>query len=276
MGNSNKQQLTVEEKKVLKSMFFRSHLTFLSFNMTKMEANGFTTTMQPAIESIYGDDEEAKKEAYARHQNFFNTHAIPFAFIAGLTYSMEKEHKANGSVTGQMIDGIKASLMGPTAGMFDSIFFNCIRVIAAGVAIGLCSQGNALGIPIFILLYGVMQSVLKYVFVNLGYTFGTSFIEKVFKSGLMASLTKSASVLGLMMVGAMTATIVNVPLKWTIFVGKASVSINKTIDSIFPGLLSILLVFLLTKLIKKGRRPTQLIIGILVLGLLGAFLGIFS
>ena len=68
-------------------MFIRSHLTFLSFNMTKMEANGFTATMQPAIESIYGNDEEAKKEAYARHQNFFNTHAVPFAFIAGLAYN---------------------------------------------------------------------------------------------------------------------------------------------------------------------------------------------
>lgn len=256
-------------------MFIRSHLTFQSFNMTKMEANGFTLTMQPAIESIYGDDEEGKKEAYARHQSFFNTHAIPFAFIAGLTYSMEKRHKEDGSVSGQMIDSIKASLMGPTAGMFDSIFFNCIRVIAAGIAIGLCSQGNALGIPIFILLYGVTQSVLKYLFVNLGYTFGTSFIETVFKSGLMASLTKSASVLGLMMVGAMTATTVNVPLKWTVFIGKASVSINKTIDSIFPGLLSIVLVFFLMKLIKKGHRPTQLIIGILVFALLGAFIGIF-
>ena len=30
--------------------------------------------------------------------------------------------------------------MGPTAGMFDSIFFNCLRVIGAGIAIGLCSH----------------------------------------------------------------------------------------------------------------------------------------
>ena len=101
-----KRQYTQEEKKVLKSMFIRSHLTFLSFNMTKMEANGFTATMQPAIESIYGNDEEAKKEAYARHQNFFNTHAVPFAFIAGLAYAMEKEHKEKGSIDGQMIESI--------------------------------------------------------------------------------------------------------------------------------------------------------------------------
>ena len=85
-----KKVLTPEEKKVLKSMFFRSHLVFTSFNMVKMEANGFTITMAPAIESIYKDDMEGKREAYLRHQNFFNTHAVPFSFIAGLAYAMEK------------------------------------------------------------------------------------------------------------------------------------------------------------------------------------------
>ena len=56
---------------------------------------------------------------------------------------------------------------GPTAGMFDSIFFNCLRVIGAGIAIGLCSQGNILGTFIFILLYGISQSLLKWVLLKL-------------------------------------------------------------------------------------------------------------
>ena len=157
-----KKVLTPEEKKVLKSMFFRSHLVFTSFNMVKMEANGFTITMAPAIESIYKDDMEGKREAYLRHQNFFNTHAVPFSFIAGLAYAMEKEHKEKNSIDGQTIESIKAALMGPTAGMFDSLFFNCLRIIAAGIGIGLCAEGSILGTLIFILLYGVTQSIVKY------------------------------------------------------------------------------------------------------------------
>ncbi|SJZ35880.1 PTS system mannose/fructose/sorbose family transporter subunit IID [Anaerorhabdus furcosa] len=270
-----KKILSTEEKKVLRSMFFRSHLVFLSFNMVKMEANGFTATMAPAIESIYKDDMEGKKEAYLRHQNFFNTHAVPFSFIAGLAYAMEKEHKEKNSIDGQTIDSIKAALMGPTAGMFDSLFFNCLRIIAAGIGIGLCSQGNILGTIIFILMYGVSQSVFKYFFVNWGYTYGTTFIDSVFSSGLMGALTKSASVLGLMMVGAMTAQMVNVPLNWTLNVGQTSVVVADVINSIFPGLLGVLLLFLLVSLIKKGARPTQLIIGIFVFALLGGFIGIF-
>lgn len=176
---------------------------------------------------------------------------------------------------GETIDAIKASLMGPTAGMFDSIFFNCLRVIGAGIAIGLCAQGNILGTLIFILLYGVSQSVLKYILLKLGYTLGTSFIDSVFNSGLMGIATRSASILGLIMVGAMTAVTVGFPLNWTINIGQTSVVVADLFNNIYPGILSVGLVLLMMKLIKKGRRPTQLIIGLIVVALLGAFIGIF-
>jgi len=264
-----------KERKILKSMFLRSHTVFATFTMTKMEANGFTITMSPAIEEIYKDDEEGKKEAYLRHQNFFNTHAVPFSFIAGLSYAMEKEHKEKGSIDGKTIESVKAALMGPTAGMFDSLFFNCLRIIAAGIGIGLCSQGNFLGSILFILIYGVSQSIAKYVLINLGYTLGTNFIDTMFKSGLIASLTKASSVLGLTMVGAMSASMINVPLNLTLNIGQTSVVVQDVINAIFPGLLGVLLLFLLMRMIKKGYRPTQLIGGILVLALFGAFLGIF-
>ena len=270
-----KKVLTQDEKKVLNKMFWLSHFVFPTFNMVKMEANGFTITMSPAIESIYKDDPEGKKEAYIRNQNFFNTHAVPFSFIAGLTYAMEKEHKEKGSIDGETIDSIKAALMGPTAGMFDSMFFNCLRIIAAGIGIGLCSQGNILGTFIFILLYGVTQSIAKYYFVYWGYEYGTSFIDEIFKSGLMQAMTKAASILGLMMVGAMTAQMVSVPLNVTLNIGSTSVVLQDVIESIFPGLLGVLLLFYLVKLIKKGVRPSQLVIGILVLGLVGALIHIF-
>lgn len=264
------EELSPSDKKIFKKTFWRSHLVFQSFNMTKMEANGFTITMTPAIEAIYGDDEEA----YVRHQSFFNTHAVAFNFIAGITWALEKDHQ-KGRIPAETIDSIKAAIMGPTAGMFDSIFFNYFRVIAAGIAIGLMSAGNPLGILIFILLYGVSQSIMKYYLLKVGYSFGTSFIDKVFESGLMAALTKAASVLGLMMVGAMTATVVDVPLTGVININGAETVLGDVINSIFPGLLSIVLVFVLMRLIKKGWRPTILVLLVLALGLVGAFVGLF-
>ena len=271
-----KKVLSAEERTVLRTMFLRSHLVFQSFNMVKMEANGFTMTMQPAIESLYADDPEGRAEAYLRHQSFFNTHAVPFSFIAGVSYAMERDMKENKAVDGATINSIKAALMGPTAGMFDSLFFNALRIIAAGIAIGLASQGNILGPIIFVLLYGVSQSVVKYYFTNWGYTLGTSMIDTVFRSGLMGALTKAAGVLGLTMMGAMTASMVNVPLNWTINIAGAELIVQDVLNSIIPGILSIALVFGLVALIRRGFRPTILVVMILAIGLLGALLGIFG
>ncbi|MBR4471935.1 MAG: PTS system mannose/fructose/sorbose family transporter subunit IID [Erysipelotrichaceae bacterium] len=268
---------TPEEQSILRKIFFRSHRCFMMFSMAKMEANCFTMCMQPVIESLYPDDKEEQRRSYLRHQAFFNTHTSPFTFIAGLTYAMEKERK-EGKIDEATIDNVKAALMGPTAGMFDSFWFNAVRVISAGIAIGLCSQGNFLGTILFVLLYGVTQSIAKWYLLHAGYDFGTSFIDSVFNSGLVSVLTKCASIVGLTMVGAMTANMVNVPLNWVInTTGKegGEVVVGNIINSIFPGLLGVVLLFILVRLIKKGYRPTQLIAGIFAIALLGALLGIF-
>ena len=178
-------------------------------------------------------------------------------------------------VTDEVIENIKASLMGPTAGIGDAFFFNCLRVIAAGIGIGLCEQGNILGTFLFILIYGVSQLVGRWYLLRIGYSFGTSFIDSIFESGLMEPLTKSAGIVGLTMVGAMVATTVKVKLNWTIAVGQTSVVVLDIIESIMPGLLSIVLVFVLVRLIKKGVKPITLVFGILALTILLAAVGVF-
>lgn len=266
--------ISAEDSAVLRKMFVMSHSVFMNFNMTKMEANCFTNTIAPAIEQVYADDKEAKREAYLRHQAFFNTHAVALDFIAGLSYALEKDC-AEGKVPGKTIEAIKASLMGPTAGMFDSLFFNCLRVIGAGIAIGLCSQGNILGTFIFILLYGVTQSILKWFLLKAGYTLGTSFIDSIYNSGLMQVATKAASILGVMMVGCMTATTVGFPLNWTVNIGDTSLVVLDLFNSIYPGILSVAIVLIMLAFIKKGVRPIILIFGLLIFCLLGAAVGIF-
>lgn len=272
---TDKKELSDKENKLLKKVFLRSHLVFQSFNMVKMEANAFSITLSPVIEELYKDDPGEREKAYARHQNFFNTHAVPFSFVAGLATAMEKEKAETGKVDGKTIESVKTALMGPTAGMFDSLFFNLIRIIAAGLGIGLCAKGNPFGVLLFILIYGVSQSITKYYLTYAGYNLGSSFIDRIYESGLMQALTKASSILAITMVGAMTAQMVNVPLNWTLTIGDASVVVNDVINQIFPGLLSIVLMIILVKLIRKGVRPTILVIGLIAISLLFAAIGIF-
>lgn len=267
--------LTPQEKKLMRKVQIRSHAVFLGVTYVNGEANGFTISLIPALEEIYKDDPEGLKEAYTRHQQFFNTHAVPFSFIVGLAWAMEKEKKEKGSVDADTIANLKAALMGPTAGMFDNLFFNCLRVIGAGVGIGLAQQGNILGAILFLLIYGVPQSVCKFIFVRMGYIYGTSFIDSMFKSGLMTSFTKAASIVGIAMVGAMTASMVSVPLNLILTIGPATLEVSPILESIFPGLLSIVLLFVYVFLLKKGFKPIHLILATIALGLIGGLFGVF-
>lgn len=260
-----------QEKKTLRSMFWNSGLVFASFNQVKMEGNCFCATMEPAISELYSDPEE-RKAALKRHDGFFNTHAVLLSFIAGLTYALEKEKMTKGTVDDDTIESIKVALMGPTAGIGDAFFFNCLRVIAAGIAIGMCSVGNILGVFLFVLIYGGSQVLARYWLLRIGYTMGTGFIDSIFSSGLMNSITKSAAILGLGMVGALVATTVKVNLTLSLNIGQTSVELFGIIDSIMPGLLSIVLVFYLVSLIKKGVRPVTMVIGILVFCILMSFI----
>ena len=263
-----------QEKKTLRKMWVNAGYVFAGFNMVKMEGNGFALTMAPVLDELYKDEQE-RKEALRRHNGFFNTHAVMFSLIAGITYALERQKMETGAVTDEVIENIKASLMGPTAGIGDAFFFNCLRVIAAVIGIGLCSQGNILGVFLFILIYGVSQLVGRWYLLQIGYSFGTTFIDSVFESGLMEPLTKSAGIVGLTMVGAMVATTVNVKLNWTITVGETSVVVLDVINSIMPGILSIILVFVLVRLIKKGVKPITLVFGILFITIALAAVGVF-
>ena len=119
------------------------------------------------------------------------------------------------------------------------------------------------------------QSILKWFLLKAGYTLGTSFIDSVYNSGLMQVATKAASILGVMMVGCMTATTVGFPLNWTVTIGDTSLVVLDLFESIYPGILSVAIVLIMLAFIKKGVRPIVLIFGLLIFCLLGAAVGIF-
>lgn len=104
--------------------------------------------------------------------------------------------------------------MGPLAGLGDSFFWGTLRLIATGVGTSLAMQGNILGPILFILIFNIPHILFRYLATGWGYRLGTGF-EKIQANGMMESLTLGASIIGLMVVGAMTATMItiNIPLK---------------------------------------------------------------
>ena len=194
-------KLTPEERKMLNKSFYFSLGTNMASSKVSQQSKCFAMAMAPGLEMFYDDPEDRRKAFYRHAGEFFNTHQVFLGLLVGISLAMEKqqaEHPED-DIT-ETISTLKASLMGPTAGIGDSFFFNCYRVIIAGLCIGLSANGSLLGVILFVLLYGCMLLVYKYIFLTAGYRYGTSLITEAFERGIVPLITEAAGILGAIMV----------------------------------------------------------------------------
>lgn len=268
-------QLTSDDKSMLKKMFWHSWTLFSSFSMVKMQGYGFEYAMAPAIKRFYKDNGEERRRATERHSSFFNCTYETAPFIMGLSAAMEKENAIDPNFDPESINALKASLMGPLSGIGDSIFWGTLRLVAAGIAIPLAMQGSILAPIAFLLVYEVPSIIIRWQLLKVGYSSGENFIQKSSKSGLISKITDLATVVGMMMIGAMTASSVTIttPLKWAM--KGTTLDVQKILDGIMPGILPLLITLGIFYLIRKKVKAIYLLFGVMILGILGALIGIF-
>lgn len=275
MSNLTK-SIPADERKLLRKAFWRSFTLYAAVSPAKQGASGFCYSLMPFFNKYYKGDEEGKKKALSRSMSYFNT-TIPLStFIMGLVASMEKENSQRPDFDTSSINAVKSSLMGPLAGIGDSIFWGVLRVIAAGIAVGLGAAGNVLAPVVFLLLFNVPTLLIKYYGTFLGYKLGSEYIQKVYASGLMNILTKAAGIVGLIMVGGMTASMVTFHSTFTLNVkGQTVMELQSMLDQIFMGIVPLGLTLLCYYLLKKRNISiTVLIIGVIILSILLSILGI--
>lgn len=270
------QSIPAEERKLLRKAFWRSFTLYAAVSPAKQGASGFCYSMMPFINHFYKGDEGRKKEALGRSMSYFNTTITCSTFIMGLVASMEKKNSEQEDFDASSINAVKSSLMGPLAGIGDSIFWGVLRVIAAGIAVGLGASGNVLAPIVFLLLFNVPSILIKYYGTFLGYKLGSEYIQKVYASGLMNILTKAAGIIGLVMVGGMTASMVSFQSTFELSMkGESVLNLQSMLDSIFVGLVPLGLTLLCYYLLKKKNVSiTVLILGVIALSILLSFLGI--
>lgn len=271
----NKKPLSKEEKKMLNKCYYYSLNTYMCFNNVVMQGKAFAMSVLPAIKTFYKNPED-QKQAFARNANeVFNSHQVMHGLIAGIVIAMEKERAEKGELDESAISSLKASLMGPLAGIGDSFFFNCYRVIIAGVCIGLAATGNVLAPILFLLLYGVGMLVMKYVLLVEGYRNGSKLVSKAFENGVIPLVMEACGILGAIMVGTLIATNVKINIGLTPVINGAKISVQEILDSVMPGILSLLLWWITFKGVRKGISPTKLIFMIIGVCLILAFFGVF-
>ena len=265
--------LSREDKKMINSICWRSlnaHCSRVGGQARQM-AIGFLWQIMPALNRYYKDQPEKKKEALYRHVQFCNVSNAIYPFLAGLVASTEKENSEVDDFDTSSIVAIKAALMGPLAGIGDSLLFSVVRVIAAGIGISFALQGSILGPILFFLIYNGCTMALRFSLGYVGFISGSSFITNMYQNGTLKILTKCAGILGLIMVGAMTASTVKFTTAISIPIpGGEAVALQSSLDTLFLGLVPLLLTFGCKKLLDKNVNINWIMVGIFVLSLLMA------
>ncbi|AZP04880.1 PTS system mannose/fructose/sorbose family transporter subunit IID [Jeotgalibaca ciconiae] len=265
-------------KKELMSVYLRHYQLLGCFNYERQMSTGFGWAMTPVIKKLYSNNEEKLKEGFKRHLEFFNCATTTSPFILGISCAMEEQYanSEEGEFEVSSINSVKAALMGPLAGIGDSFFWGTFRVIGVGIGAPLAIQGNILGPLLYFLINVIPSELIRWFGFKAGYKGGSEFLTKISADGTLQKLTEAAKVLGLVVIGAMIAAMVNVNVPAIINLNGAEVNIQETLDSILPKGLPLLLTFGCYGLLQKKISGTWIMFGLLLLGIIGVALGILG
>ena len=271
---------TADERKLTKQDLNRVAIRSLGmewdWNYERQMNMAFCYSMLPVIKKLYPNKDD-QVAAMQRHLEFFNTTPHMSTLILGITAAMEEQNASDPDFETESINNVKVSLMGPLAGIGDSFIWGTLRIIATGVGVSLAAQGNILGPLLFLLLFNIPAQGLRFYLMHAGYKLGSGFLAKVQESGLMDILTYGASVLGLMVIGGMTAENVAITVPLVIGSGETATTLGDICNTVMPGLLPLAFTLLMYWLVsKKSVKTTTLLVALVVIGLVGSFFGILG
>ncbi len=269
----DEQRLTKQE---LRQIWYRwgfTHLSSMSYE--KLQAHAWAFSYIPFAEKYYKNDPEAKRRLLVRHSMFYNTEPQTGQIINGIVASMEEEIALGKNVPEELPVNIKATLMGPLAGIGDSLIQGIIVPILLSIAMGMAAGGNAIGPIFYILSYGILGPLISYFSFHYGYKLGVNAIDNIIGDNVKR-ITDAFNVLGIMVVGGLAAgnIVLNSPLE--IPMGESMRTLQSVLDSIFPKILPLSMVLLAWWLVSaKQMTATKVILIITAITSVGVVIGIF-
>ncbi|WP_321970993.1 PTS system mannose/fructose/sorbose family transporter subunit IID [Paratractidigestivibacter sp.] len=267
------------EKKLSKAALGKSFRNWYYGNLTcfsqeHMQTFGYLCSMLPLVEELY-DTPEEQKDALMTYSAFFNTEPQLGALVVGITAGLE-EAKANGeAIDADAINGIRAGLMGPVAGLGDSLVVGTLIPILLGIGLGLSTDGSPLGAIFYIVVWNLLMFFgMKFAY-DKGYELGGKAVESLVGPTAQA-LRDSIVMVGTVVIGAVAATWVSISCSPNLTL-PGGTTFQSTLDGIFPGLLSMVFtVFCWWLMTKKKLSPVVTMLILVAIAFVGVLVGFFD
>jgi PTS system mannose-specific IID component len=245
-----------------------------SYNYERLQGLGFAHAMKPVIDFLYKTTAE-RAQALRRHLVFFNSEPQLGALVPAAVIAMEEERASGVAISDEAINGVKSGLMGPLAGVGDSLIQGLVTPLLLSMGISLAQQGNLSAPVLYSLSIALVVLGSSYAFWSLGYRWGKLAVSRILSSGWVSALSEGAAVVGMTVAGGLTATLVQFSTPASIVVGQAAVSLQQDVlDAILRNLLPLVLALSSWWLLSR-RVPSMRVIGLLfVLGVDLTYLGL--
>ena len=268
----------LSKKTLLKSFhnWYYGHLT--CFSQEHMQTFGYLCSMLPLVEELY-DNEDDKAKAMNTYTAFFNTEPQLGTVIVGMTAGLE-EARANGAedVDDETINSLRAGLVGPVAGIGDSLVVGTVIPILLGIALGMSTGGSPLGAIFYIIVWNLFAYFgMKFLYFK-GYSLGGKAVD--FLIGAQGdALRESVSTLGGIVIGAVAATWVSVQTSLQLVndAGEPYLVLQDKLNEVFPGLLTAVFIIVCWFLMaKKKMSPIKVMLILVAVAFVGVLVGFFN
>lgn len=257
-------------KSILRSYFLQN-----GFNYSVYQGLGYALSIYPALKKIYADDPDKLAEELEKNCEFYNTNPNLVPFVTSLHLSM-----VDAGSEYEDVRGIKMALMGPLAGIGDSLSQFCIAPLFSTIFSSLAMSGVAIAPLGFLAAMNGVLCTLKFIVGTQGKKLGTTIIDKLSES--MGLISETANLVGVTVIAGLVATYVKMKVNINFAAGAAvegvkqsTVNIQSLLDGIAPALLPVLYTALMYYLIKKkGMDTYKLVIITVILGVALSYFGI--
>ena len=270
---------------LVKSWALWTFFAHANYNYERLQGTGFAHAMTPIIKRLYTTEDDIRA-ALKRHLVFFNTEPNFGNVVHGTVIAMEEQRANGAAIDDDAINSVKSGLMGPMAGIGDTLSQSTITPILLALGIGIAggkasgtvvptltgATGNPLGPIIYVALVSIVIVAIGYTAWMQGYSRGRMFITEILKSGALDRVLIGAGVMGNMVLGALAASFVVVNLAPTVTIAGAQMNLQAAVlDPLFPGALALGLVVMTWWLLRRRISPLALLAVYLVLSIVAAY-----
>ncbi|MFL2119865.1 PTS system mannose/fructose/sorbose family transporter subunit IID [Marinilactibacillus psychrotolerans] len=277
----SKAEVQTDSKKITKFDLFIAWLRWclvveVPVSFDRMQALGFCYSINKILRKVYKDQPEELQQAMRRHARMFNTNADWGSVIHGIIISLEEQRASgNKDVSEEMMESLKIGLMGPLAGIGDSVDQGIVMTIPLAIFVPMALNGSIVAAFVPSLIYMAWAYGFSWFLFNRGYNLGKNSVLSILQSGAIKKVIDIASIVGLFMIGCLSAAYVKFETILSYSSEAEIIQVQELIDNMIPNLLPFALVMgIYYFIIKKGPKYLQIILFVMVFAILLTLIGV--